>query len=166
MKQSSKDISTNEKFKVSNISVIENISTDIGLKYSNISNISANIDPIEPQKIKNFDINPSIEPSISPISPIENYSGKRFSDILLNKDVVSLPNPNSEEISVGQENKKFERKKRGGRKKKEEEWIKRSHLPISRYFLKGKPSISIQGKRKISISETIENTDFKRFKEG
>ena len=117
----------------------------------NISNISRNDAVKKPSVLSS---NPPNQPLNSPIV-LKKY--EKFSDI------VRLHNPNPNEISVGQEIKKIERKKRSTRRKKEAEKTLKSNPPITEYFRKKEPSICESGKRKSNFDE---NSEVKKLKVG
>ena len=139
------------------ISTIGDISHEFDAKYPNISNISRNNAVNNPTILSS---NPSIQP-LNPPTVSKKY--ERFSDIISSDGLVRLHNPNPNEISVGHEIKKIERRKRSLRKKKEAERTLRNNPPITEYFRKKETSICESGKRKSTFTE---NSEIKKLKVG
>ena len=148
------DFSVEKDREKSDISVCPNISTSNG---HNDLNTMGNIQAEKPQLSYT---NPSNSRTI-PSMFSSRY--KSFSDIQISRSVVRLPNPCKEDISVGNEKRKFERKKRTVRKKKEEDKTNKIHNPITKYFPKKEDGKSVTGKRKLS---TLEDKISKKLKEG
>ena len=97
----------------------------------------------------------SAQLSIDP--PGRELKWKRFSDILLEKSLVRLPNPTTTKSQSEVLSKKPEKKKRGRLKKKEEEMNRKCINPISKYFPRIDVSMNHYGKRK-SQSPISENS--------
>ena len=138
----------------SDISIGPNASTSNGQNYLNTTR------NIQAEKPLLSCINP---PKSRTIPSMFSHRYERFSDIPISRGVVRLPNLGTEEISVGNEKRKFERKKRIVRKKKEEDKTKINHNPITKYFPMKDDGKSVTGKRKLSV---LEDKNSKKFKEG
>ena len=89
--------------------------------------------------------------------PGRELKWKRFSDILLEKSLVRLPNPTTTKSQSEVLSKKPEKKKRGRLKKKEEDMNRKCINPISKYFPRIDVSVNHYGKRK-SQSPISENS--------